>query len=469
MPEASISFGAYIRTGDPTLVAANCFAEEVPGASGSRLEMRARAGLDALATVGTATFRAAHQKDGLFSNKAVILAGTTAYLVTAEGVATAQTGTVAGQGLVDIDTGQDATLASVARIATGSALYKMTGGAVALEAFPSAGGAGASSVCFHRGFWVAVEAGTQKGYYQIPGDTTWTALSFASAEYKPDPLVCVRSRGDQFLLMGSSTCEAWTLTGVASPALAPYGGLNFDFGCRAAPSAVNCKGSLLWVDNECNVRRWDGAGATIVSGPGLAEIIRNAGEGDLRAWTYAKDSHRFYVLTIGAVATWVYDLNGAGERWTTFDSVGYDYWRAHIGCSMGDTVIACDNLTNQVYRLNPDIRTDKLVAFNARCSVYVDGQGTAIPCSNAVMVCDLGAAPATGQGSAPVIAMRFSDNLGKTFSGWMEQPLGATGQYDNLPRWSGLSTIPAFMGRIFQFSVSDPVGRVFKRVFINAP
>jgi hypothetical protein len=43
-PEASFSFGAYERTGNPTLVARNCYAEKITTPSGPRLEMRARPG-----------------------------------------------------------------------------------------------------------------------------------------------------------------------------------------------------------------------------------------------------------------------------------------------------------------------------------------------------------------------------------------------------------------------------------------
>jgi hypothetical protein len=198
------TFGAYQRTGNPTLAALNCYAEEYPSASGKRVQMRSRAGLEDFKVGGHGSdprrppegrpvrqfghHRGVH--DGLSAERHATL--------------TAQTGTLAGDDLLDIDSGQDSDLNSVARFATGSALYKLQAGGLVLEDFPEAGGAGASSVCYHRGFWLAVEAGTDKVYIQIPGDTTWDPLSFSSAEYAPDALVAVRSRGDQIALMGSA-------------------------------------------------------------------------------------------------------------------------------------------------------------------------------------------------------------------------------------------------------------------------
>lgn len=466
MPDVSISFGAYERTGNPDLVALNCYAEQIPGPAGPTLQLRQRPGLETFKTVGTGPLRGVCSKDGVFGGAAIIVSGTGVWQLDATGTATAFSGvSVGGAGLVDLDLGQDSDLNSICRIATGEGLYKVDATAVTRETFPVT--AGADSIQFHRGFWLAVATGTQQAYFQIPGDTAWTALSFASAEYSPDPLIGIRTRGDQFALLGSSTFEPWTLTGSASPAMAPYGGINGDFGCRSLATAVNCEGSLVFVDNKCRVRRWDGGLANVISGPGLAELIRQVSAMDLRAWTFQVDDHRFYVLTLGANSTWVYDLDGQGAQWTTFSSLGFGYWKAHLGTSMGDVTVALDPTSNQVYRLDPERKTDGATAVVVTCSVVVAGQDKAIAVANVTMVMDFGAGPYTGQGSAPQIAQRFSGNQAKTFTGWDYQPLPVTGDYDDLPTWNGPGDIPAVLGGIYQFTVSDPVGVVFKRVLLN--
>lgn len=466
IPTAAISFGAYERTGNPELVALNCYAEQVPGPSGPQLQLRQRPSVNAFKGVGSGPLRAAASKDGVFGGAAIIVSGTVVWSLDATGVAAAFAGiAIGGSGLVDLDLGQDSNLNSVCRIATGEGLYLVEATGVSKETFPVT--SGADSVQFHRGFWLAVGTGTQQGYYQVPGDTSWQALSFASAEYSPDPLVGIRTRGDQFALLGSSTFEPWTLTGSASPAMAPYGGINGDFGCRALATAVNCEGSLVFVDNKCRVRRWDGGIANVVSGPGLAELIRKVSAMDLKAWTYQVDDHRFYVLTLGADSTWVYDLDGQGAQWATTSSLGYPYWRATLGASMGDLTIALDPTTAQVYSLDPDKHMDGASAVPVTCSAVVDGQDTSIPCANVAMVLDFGGGPYSGQGAAPLIGMRYSDDQAKTWSAWAYQPLAVAGVYNLLPRWNGLGQIPACLGRIFQFTVSDPVGVIYKRLYIN--
>jgi hypothetical protein len=434
--------------------------------------MRSRPGLEDLATVGTNRARGCQARDGVFDGAAVIVSGTAPYLLTAAGVQTMLTGSIAGGDLVDIDLGQNSDLEPIFRVATGDHLYLGDGASVVLEDFPEAGGVGAASVCYHRGFWVATAAGTDQVYVLIPGDLAWVPLSFVSAEYSPDRVVAVRSRGDQLALLGSSSTEIWALnTAAADPPLVPYGGQNFDFGCRSRSAAVNCTGSLMMVDNNCQVRRWDGGSFDIVSGPGLAEIIRKVDAADLRAWTFTVDGHRFYVLTIGAVATWVYDLDGAGERWTTFDSLTYDYWRAHLGCTLGsgDATIACDYASNRVYRLNPDLNTDGDDVFGMETSFSIEGADRSQPLSNLVVLLDVGDVPRDGQGSDSLIQLKLSGNQGKTFSQWMDQPLPDTGEYDVLPRFNGLGNVPAFMGIIGRLRIADPGVRVIKKCFVNAP
>lgn len=469
MAKAPISFGAYRRTGNPTLAAANCFVEEYPGASGPALQIRARAGLAEFETLDDGPIRGMAQKDGLLGNAALIVSGTDAYTLTAEGVKTKLTGTIAGDSLVDIDIGQDADLNSVARVATGSALYTIVGGVVTLEDFPSVGGAGASSVAYHRGFWLAVEAGTDKVYVQIPGDTTWDALSFSSAEFAPDPLVAVRSRGDQIVLPGTSSFEVFALSGNATDPIVPYGGLSFKIGCRSRYAAVICGDTLIFVDNTGGVRRFDGGAPKLISGPGLSEQIRAVSASDLRAWYFTADGHQFYVLTLGSSGTWVYDLAGGGDQWTTFESLGYDYWRAQLGCQVGDVTLAGDNLEAKVWRLDQTRRTDGDDTFTVKFCAMVEGAEVPIPCANVALLCDLGDVPREGQGSAPVISMRFSDNRGKTFGRPLERPLGVTGDFTAIPKWNGLGDIPPLLGRIFEFSVSDPVGRIFNAVYLNIP
>lgn len=466
MTATQLALGAYKRSLNPESILLNCYVEKAPTQQENPVQIRGRAGFPAFKTVGTGPIRGIMVKAGLFDNSAVVISGSTVFLLDDAGTATAQLGTVIANVLVDIDAGRDADLNSVCRFATGDRLYNLTGGSVFQEDFPTVGGAGASSICEHRGFWFGTETGTQQAFFLIPGDTAWQALSFASAEYSPDALKGIRSRGDQFVLLGEETTEVWALTGQADPAIAPYGGLNFDFGCRSIRTAVNCAGVLIWVDHRCVVRSFAGGGADAISDPGLTEQIAAADPGDIRASWYAKDGHSFYVLTIGSMSTWVWDLTE--QTWHRSNSSGLDYFRAHLFASIGDTVLAADAINTQIYRADPTARVDgasdpiqkKFTAFHEQ----LEG---AFPCVNVELICETGDAPRTGQGSDPKIQMAYSDDNGKSDSGWIERSLGVTGQSATV-RWSGLPDIVAPYGRIFYFQCSDPVGFRITSLRMNA-
>lgn len=466
MTAIPLILGASKRSLMPQAVLLNAVIEKAPTQQAQRFVIRARGGLTAFKTVGTGRARALFSKAGLFGDKALILSDSTVYTLAASGAITTLSGTIPGSGLVDIDAGQDADLNSVARVATGSGLYKVTeADGVVAEDFPSAGGAGASSVCYHRGFWLATETGTDQVYYQVPGDVTWGALSFASAEFAPDPLKGVRSRGDQIALLGAKTTEIWALTGSASPAIAPYGGLNFDYGCRSIRAAVNCAGSLIWVDDQSVVRKFDGGEPVVISDEGLVEQIKQIADDDLSASFKQDGIHGQYVLRLGSVGTWAHDLNQG--NWSERSSQGFAYWKALLFASLGDVVLASDSSSDQIYRVSADAWDDAGDEFAMEFMAYAELSEGQVPCANVELICATGQAPRTGQGSDPIVQMRMSDDGAQTWGSWKERPLGLSGQTSQRVRWNGLGTVKAPHGRWFHFRISDPVGRRISDLRMN--
>src|SRR5262245_57648254 len=113
--------------------------------------MRARPGYASFKTLASGPIRCVAARDGLFDNRALIVADTTAYLLAASGAVTPLGGIVEGDGRVDVAFGQDADLNSVAYTSTEAKLYKVVGDAVTEDAtFPEDG---ASSVAFISGYF----------------------------------------------------------------------------------------------------------------------------------------------------------------------------------------------------------------------------------------------------------------------------------------------------------------------------
>lgn len=464
-----LGYASVKRSLVPESLLLNCLSEKSPTKPSAPESLFARPGLEAFTTVGTAPFRGVFQRAGLLGDAMLIVASTTAYLLSASGALTTLTGTIAGDGLVEIDGGTDQDGASVIRIATGSALYKYvsSGTGFVAEDFPTTGGAGATSVAYFFGYWVAVEADTDYLYYIEPAGASWNALQFAAAEYGPDKLKGVRVSGGLLWMLGSATTEAHRLTGDSSSPIEKAGGLEFDMGCRSIDAAANCGGTLIWVTDKCKVVLTNGGEPRTISDNGLSEQIRQTAAADLSAGFYDKDQHPCYVLHLGTSATWVFDLST--ERWTRFSSLGLNYWRPRLFANIGETVICTDRGSNQVWRLDPDRRTDGDDVFPVRFPAFLDVPEGMVDVANLELDCLTGDAPLTGQGSAPQVGMRYSRDGAKTWSSWRYRSLGSTGDYDRPVRWNALGMAKAPHGLVFDFLISDPVGRRVSAARINTP
>lgn len=463
MPSAPFALGANKRSAFPGFPQLNLYAEKTPTSTDKPYALVGRPGLEDYATVGDGPIRALHRKAGLFDGGAIILSDETVYKLSSSAVATAFTGTVPGRDRVSIASGRDADQEDVVRIATGDRLYKVIGTTVTAEEFPAPGYTeGVSSIAYIRGFWIAIKTDTQQAYYLVPGDTEWTALSFASAEYQPDKLVAVMILGDQIWFLGEATTEVWALTGQASPAIQPYGGLNFDVGCRARDAAVVIGSSLIWIGNDCSVYMTTGGRPEVISDNGLAEQVRLSNPVYLRAWGYTLDQHPYAVVTLED-QTWIFDSSNG--FWNPANSKGYNYWRAHIGSDVSATALAADALANnpQIWRVNPAKLTDDGDEIERLATAYLEWKGPRTRCNNVSLLCELGN---TGQGEAPEVGMRYSDDGGKTFSPWRFRSIGQIGAYGARPQWHGLGEVKA-PGKLFQFTCSDPAVTRLSDVLVN--
>lgn len=458
MAGVNLTYGAYLRSNFPPLTQLNMVAERTASQIQNPLALIVRPGLDAFAEVGDGPLRGINRKAGLFDEAAVVVSGDGVFTLSPGGVVTQKIGMLStDKGRVQIALGRDSDGNSQARIADGQRLYLVSGNTVVPENFPSASETdGADSIAYIRQFWLAVKAGTQQVYYLVPGDTDWNALEFASAEYQPDPIIDIGILGDQIFLLGSASTEVWSLTGTTAPAIAPYGGLAWDLGCKGRDTVCNMRGmSLIWVTDKCEVVQSFGSTPQVISDNGLSEQIRKSDPRDLRAWTFSIDQHVYYVLSL-TDQTWIYDTTT--KLWTTASSLGLSYWRAHLGTDLAGDAYALDSAggSSSVWKVNPDSLTDVGDEIIAQAVAFYETKNAREACGNITLICQEGVGLQTGLGEVPLILMSWSDDQGKTWVDWKPSSLGRAGQYEHRVRWNRLGLIRA-PGRYFRFRRSDPV------------
>jgi hypothetical protein len=112
-------------------------------------------------------------------------------------------------------------------------------------------------------------------YWIEPGETEILPLNFATAERSPDPIVSVRSFGDQFALFGVTTTEMWFPTGDLLAPFARSQGRVFDRGIWVG-SDVSIKDTLVLMDTDGVVYRIDGGGPQRISDNSAEERTRKA-------------------------------------------------------------------------------------------------------------------------------------------------------------------------------------------------
>lgn len=454
-----ISSGAYLRQVGkfPELVLMNMVPERTPTQIETPIALIARPGLMDFATVGSGSIRGINRKTGLFNEDAIIVSGEEVYALSSNATTALQTGPLeTDMGRVQIAMGRDADGNSQARIADGTRLYLVTGGTVTAEQFPSITETeGASSIAYIRQFWLAVKVGSQQVYYLVPGDTEWNALDFASAEYQPDPMVCIAILGEQIFLLGAASTEVWALTGETSPALAPYGGLAWNVGCKARDTVVNVRNTLIWVSDRGEVVQTTGGEPQIISDYGLAEQIRNSDPSALKAWTYSVDQHTYYILGLED-QSWCFDI--ANQTWQRASTIGFGYWRAGLGCDVSGNAYAADIYpgSNVIWKVAPDRMLDGDDPIIRTSTSFLELRDGKLACGNISIVCSAGQALQVGQGSDPLVGLRWSDDYGQTWSDWRDIPSGRIGQYSYRVRWNRLGLIQS-PGRFFQVRSSDPI------------
>lgn len=462
----NLAFGANEQT--LPLLNRNFLAEKTP----TGWAARARPGLTRLTNIDTANLRGVFRKAGIFDGDMIVLAEQTVYRVQPNGERTALTGTVSGDERVSMDGGlivEGDEAESCVRIATGDALYKVVGSEVTLDDFPYPGGEGAADVAYGKAHWIASRPESDEVYIQLPGQTSWDPLQFATAEKGADVLVGLWPLGDYFYLFGAATTEVWRLTGdeTGTTPIQPLQGLAMDVGCRARDAIASTSDMLFWVDDQCSVRVTMGGQADIVSEDWVQAKIATGDPAHLRAWACTYKQHPLYIVTMGLEGTLVYDAST--KLWTEWKSKERGYFRAHLGTECDAEIFAADMQggTGIIWKLDPEARTDNGEEIECLLTAHLPLTEGRVSIGNAVLHCRQGGAPLTGQGSSPLVGLRWSDDQGHTWGNWHFTSTGARGHYSIPPRWNRLGQVKSPYGRLFQIRQSDPVERVVYGLDVN--
>lgn len=441
MPEIPLGLSSKKRTTAwmPVVRVVNLLVEQDETNQYDGISHIQRPGLAPFATVGTGPIRGIFRQAGTFDGDFVVVSGDELYRVDDQG-ASVLVGEVPGALRVTIAATQSRMI-----IVSDGLAYSTNGTTITPVAMPD--GRLVGSVAQLNGYFVLSEYQSARFYWIEPGQTDPDGLSFATTESTPGNIKIAVRVGDEIWFLKEEGTEVWVPTGDADLPFQRVPGRNYDKGCRNGDTAVRFDNSMAWVGNDGLVYR---AAETPVriSDNALEEQIRKSSVDEMRAWSFAVDGHTIYCLTLSD-ATYAFDASS--QKWSEFRSYNRPVWRAHVGDEGETFVIAGDDETGDLYRLDPERSND-----NDEPMERILTGGVTVPrgperCNVLNLYVTTGTSP--DPNAYPKARIRWSDNL-QTYEDWVDVPLGRQGQYGIPVTVTRLGNM-VYPGRLFEFIVTD--------------
>lgn len=297
---------------------------------------------------------------------------------------------------------------------------------------------------------------------------TYDPLDTANAESDSDKVVRVFGDLGELLIFGEETTEIWYNTGETT-GLFPYqktsGGSVIKRGCAAKLSVVQESNNAIWLGDDLIFYMMQGYTPMPISTIALAEELRKFQTvADANAFVYTQAGHKFYVCTFPTQQrTFVYDLTT--KLWHERESYGYTRWRANnFAFAFGKNLVG-DFQTGKIYEIDLDTYTEDGETIR-RYGVTPHGfdNKKRVIYNYFEMDFESGVGLASGQGSNPSVFISMSKDGGRTFGNQYEKTIGQVGKYN----WRTiLRRCGQARSMCFAFEMSDPVKYAIAGAYAN--
>lgn len=382
------------------------------------------------------------------------LAGITLYRIDSAGTATACTGATlpsSGDAMMSYNGTQ------LCLLIDGSG-FIVTGTTIATITSPDFNAA--SSVDYVDGYFIFTRLNTSQFFISDLRDgTIYDASEFATAESSPANLarVLVDHREVWLFKTGANpTTEVWVNTGASPFPFERISGAILERGTASGLSCAKADNGVFWLGDDRIVYRAAGYQPARISTHVEEEILRAATVDDAIGWTYSQGGHTFYVLELPTTGrTLVYDAatNGWHERASGTEEGA---WRARGAVSAFGKVLVGDSTAGNVAELDLDTYSELGEPLISAAQAAIVGDTKRKFMASCELEFEPGVGITTGQGSAPTVMLRISNDGGRTWGNEKTGSVGAIGAYRARAYWPRLGS---FYQRAMRWSISDPVKR----------
>lgn len=306
--------------------------------------------------------------------------------------------------------------------------------------------------------------------------TSWNALSFVSADTRPDNIVGCSVANTLLYAMCEYSTEIFYISGGDVVPLDRAVAGSYDIGTPAKHSPAVVNNTMYWLGQNkggsVGVVRSNGGSPELISNRAMTQKIGTYDTiSDAFGWTYQENGHPFYMITFPSVETingqtigrtWAFDLSTrvwsevGSKRTNAVSPPQLSRHTANCSLFLNNEHLIGDYLSGKIFKLSDTVYTedgDEIIR-TIKTSHIVD---TDLPVSMSDLVVETESGvglDGSGQGTDPEIGMRFSKDRGRTWSNQLTRKTGKLGEYNTRAKWSRIGT-----GRsiTLEFTMSDPI------------
>jgi hypothetical protein len=291
-------------------------------------------------------------------------------------------------------------------------------------------------------------------------DNVVDVLDFAKADAHPDDITRIIIFNEMVYFFGPEGIEPWWNSGVGSPPFDEVQGAFRRYGLAGQWALAQSEELVFFLDATRVPRRMVGLSVANIGNPAIGqEWSKYTRVDDAIGLTYTLDHQEFFQLNFPtANKTWLYHQQS--NSWTELAySTDYQRHRAMSYLNVYDKNLVMDHSNGKIYELDFDTYTDDgEVIQRRRTTAMIHGGLYGVPgkelfFDQVEFVLQTGEGIASGQGSDPVLMVRFSDDSGRTWSAEEWYEVGKGGDYHKRVVMQNQGRAH---GRIYELVYSEP-------------
>ena len=296
------------------------------------------------------------------------------------------------------------------------------------------------------GYYIVNKPDTLFAYYSdLEEPTSWNTTQTLTKESTTDNINGLIVNDGKVWLFGTLGYEIHRHTGQSTNRFLRIAGTSREIGLHAPDSLKSDGTSVYWVGGSATgfgkIYRSQGFEAVPISTIPMERAIHGySTTTDAEGLTFQQDGHSFYQVTFPSEnKTWVYDASVSAilgqpvwhEKLYRNPNTSVDErHRARVAAFFNNKNYFGDWATNDVYSAEQTTYTDNTqTIIRNRTSPTTWNARERIFYKTFELDIERGVGLATGQGSAPLVMIRWSDDSGHTWSNKYQMDVGAIGEY----------------------------------------